>query len=191
MFKNKRGFTCLVKAFRSNPLHAMPRSRIARFSHTECRFAHSFAFTLAEVLVTVSVIGIITMLVLPNLYRTTDAKVSIAAAKKAKMDVHQVAMKVQMECPRFRCNDVDSVIKKYFPEDTTEISYYFYKNNAKKVAIDVDGNKKLDFGYQFNADGTIQEIGTGNCTFAKAAEGKTTCDQSGDFKIDANVYSKR
>lgn len=166
MFKNKKGFMRLVKAF-----------------------------TLAEVLVTVSVIGVVAMLVLPNLYRSTDARVSKAAAKKAKMEVYQVAMKVQMECPRFRCrksdDSVDDVIKKFFPEDTTEIIYYFYEDNAKKVAIDVGGNNKLDFGYQYNADGSVQEIGTGNCTFAKTVEGKTTCTQTETFKINTNVYSKR
>lgn len=52
-------FSRLENALRSNPLTALLRSRMSRLSHTEFRYAHSSAFSLAEAMVMLVVVSII------------------------------------------------------------------------------------------------------------------------------------
>ena len=53
------GFSLLEKALRSNPLTALLRSRLSRFSLPERRFACSSAFSLAETMVVMIIVAII------------------------------------------------------------------------------------------------------------------------------------
>ena len=81
----KVGFTLLVKALRSNPLTALLRSRRSRFSHTKFRncVAHSSAFTLSEVLVTLTILGIVATIVVPNLMQQYKKAQTISRLKMA------------------------------------------------------------------------------------------------------------
>ena len=63
------------------------------------------AFSLAEVMITLVIIGVISMLVVPNLLDNASQRVNIASASKADLEVHQAALRIQGECIRWRCID--------------------------------------------------------------------------------------
>ena len=69
-------FTTSCKSFRSNPLTAMLRSRLSRFSQTKFRSiaAHSYGFTLAELIITIAVLGVVSAIVIPNITQRTINK---------------------------------------------------------------------------------------------------------------------
>ena len=108
----KKGFTCLVKHFRSNPLTAMLRSRLSRFSQTKFRCAHtshtlrmqahskskdfgslcnSYGFTLAETLITLTILGIVAAITVPGLINRQQEAANKTKVKKA-MTMYEKAL---------------------------------------------------------------------------------------------------
>ena len=148
-----------------------------------------YGFSLSEVMVTLVVIGVIAMLVVPNVIDSSTSKLNITAANKAKMDVHQAAMRLQAECPRWHgCTTAQLLakFKSYLPDngDTT----YYFKNDTSGVAVDVDGGGTPDLAYTLSSDGTVEE--NSDCSVTKYKAG-TACVST---KIDTNFstnYTKR
>ncbi|MBQ7449997.1 prepilin-type N-terminal cleavage/methylation domain-containing protein [bacterium] len=63
----------------------------------------NLAFSMAEVMVTLVVIGVIALMTVPNLVDSSNQRIYQAASNKADYVVAQEALRLQTECPRFRC----------------------------------------------------------------------------------------
>ncbi len=83
-FKNKKiAFTHLVKALRSNRSSAKLTQSPSRFSLTGLRFARPSAFTLAEVLITLTVLGVIAAITIPSVIRNFQDRATLTKIKEA------------------------------------------------------------------------------------------------------------
>lgn len=117
----------------------------------------SKAFSFAEVMITLVVVGVVSLLVIPNLLDDTTAKFNATAANKANYDVNQAALILQARCPRHRaCNDDNSLEYNLsrLLNDNGDIKYKFNGNN---VIVDVDNDMTTDLHYTLHADGTVTE----------------------------------
>ena len=194
----KYGFKLSCKTFRSNHLTAMLHSRLSRFSQTKfCNsVAHSYGFTFAEVMITLVIVGIVSMLVVPNLLDSSNQKVNIAAAKKAKYEIAQASLMAQTDCIRWRCNDPAAKIQEHL-RNTKEIMYKINNkvtNDKITVLACVDGtNKTTNIAYSVTNKGTVEDIadcdvdsyeklltkGTGtNCNSSNSWANATTGDNN-------------
>ena len=116
------------------------------------------AFSFAEVMITLVIVGVVSLLVVPNLLDDSTTKFNDTAAKKARHDVYQAALMLQARCPRHRgCANITNELKALLPDrgDTK------YKFNGMGVIIDADGDGTTDLHFTLNSDGSITE--DGNC----------------------------
>ena len=166
-----KGFSLLKKHSRSNPLFAKLTQPLTRFSLPEF---HSYGFSLSEVLITLVIIGVISLLVVPNLIDNTGTKLNETAARKANYDVHQAALMLQARCPRHRvCSDGNTVndnLKALLNDSDIR-----YKFNGTQIIVDVDGDNGTDLHYTLNADGTV--AADANCSIN--TYGGTGCTTDG------------
>ena len=91
------------------------------------------AFTLAEVLITLGVIGIVAAMTLPTLISNHKNKVTISKLKKVYAEIQQTILQAENESYFFRdINDAESnhtfVEKNIFPKYSG--AQYFYSDNA-------------------------------------------------------------
>ena len=123
------GFTRLVKHFRSNPLAALLRSRMPRFSLTKF---HSYgacfaalnesasakpmtltlrrkcAFTLAEVLITLSILGVVAAITIPNVISNYQKRMTITKLQIVYADLEKAAtnMAIATGCLNVSCTNI-------------------------------------------------------------------------------------
>ena len=83
MKKNKKGFTCLVKTFRKNQSSAKHSQSPSRFLLIGHRFARPSAFTLAEVLITLSILGVVAAIMIPGTVQRVTDRQTVTAVKRA------------------------------------------------------------------------------------------------------------
>ena len=83
--KKIKCFTLSCKSFRSNLLTALLRSRMSRFSLTKFRSlaAHLYGFTLAEVLITLAILGVVAAIMIPSTMQRVTDRQTVAAVKRA------------------------------------------------------------------------------------------------------------
>lgn len=67
----------------------------------------NLAFSMAEVMITLVIIGAIAVLTVPGLVDSSNKRVNDAATAKADYVASQAALRLQAECPRLRCFDVN------------------------------------------------------------------------------------
>ena len=65
----------------------------------------NLAFSMAEVMITLVIIGAIAVLTVPGLVDSSNKRVNDAATAKADYVASQAALRLQAECPRLRCFD--------------------------------------------------------------------------------------
>lgn len=136
----------------------------------------NFGFTLAEVMITLSIIGIVALIVVPNFIDSSSKNLNIAAARKAEYEVTQAALKSQAECYRWRCTNANPVtlISNYL-RNTDEIQYvlsaYDAANDKVTVHVNVDGDTTWDLIYNINSTATVTPIQTCTLAIYEAATG--------------------
>lgn len=137
------------------------------------------AFSFAEVMITLVIIGIVSMLVIPNLLDNSTNRVNETAANKAKYDISQAALRLQAECPRLRCNDADVRLNALLPSDG-QIKYIIARDgNSFYIFTDVDEDKNMDTAYTIDNAGLV----TDKCSAKDYIDGKTCNDN------DVNGYT--
>ena len=151
-------------------------------------------FSLSEVLITLVIIGVISLLVVPNLIDNTGTQYNKAAANKANYDVHQAALMLQTICPRLRnCptgTTVNDNIKQILPDSGDSIKYKF-NNAGTQIIVDVDGDNKTDLHYTLNADGSVTD--DNNCNIDLYGNDGCTAADVTDFEnggSPANTYTR-
>ena len=150
-----------------------------------------YGFSFAEVMITLVVIGVIAMVVVPNLLDNTTQRVNLASASKADLEVHQAALRIQGECIRWRCEG--TVVRR---EDGSEITIHVYdllanylRNNGEnlqykiqvgngntlKVLVNVENDNSTNVAYDLNSDGTVSAV----CSLRSYKEGQSVCNTAG------------
>ena len=95
--KNKDGFTCLVKAFRKNQSSAKHSQSPSRFLLTGHRFACPSAFTLAEVLITLSILGVVAAISIPNIIQNYQKQATVSRLKIAYSIIDRLTQQSYIE----------------------------------------------------------------------------------------------
>ena len=90
--KNK-GFTRLVKPFRSDldsPVSpsAQSSSQSSQTKYRNC-VAHSYGFTLAETLITLTILGVVAAILIPNIINHYQEKVTVVKLKKVYVELQR------------------------------------------------------------------------------------------------------
>lgn len=188
-------FTLSCKSFRSNPLTALLRSRLSRFSQTKFRSlaAHSCGFTLAEVLITLSILGIVAAISVPNIIQQYQKRLTITKLQKAyaNLEIAATNLSISTGCigRDFACTNLSSITdndefqKKFFELSgmNTQKLYRFlsYKRGAAPLSCLNSGSKCTgETGTLYNIDfyGSKDNIG-----YAVKKEWVKTFDQWGYF----------
>ena len=81
--KNKKGFTLSYKSFAQKQVLAKLKQLPSRFLLTGLRCARPSAFTLAEVLITLSILGVVAAITIPNITRGFQDRAQITGLKRA------------------------------------------------------------------------------------------------------------
>ena len=63
----------------------------------------NLAFSMAEVMITLVILGVIAVLTVPGLVDSANKRINEAAESKADYVIGQGALRLQAECPRLRC----------------------------------------------------------------------------------------
>ena len=123
-----------------------------------------YGFTFAEVMITLVIIGVVSMLVVPALLDSSNQKLNAAAAKKARYEISQAAMLVQTECIRWRnCDTAVPTLLRQHLKNNEEIKYkiqnpYPWDNSTSlTILASVDGDSVTDIEYTVNNTGGIAE----------------------------------
>ena len=139
-------------------------------------------FSFAEIMISLVVVGIISMLVIPNLLDNSTNRTNVTAAAKARYDVGQAAMQLQTECPRFRCNDPAARLLRLL-NNSGSIRYiasssYVDGDNERivEVLIDVDEDDTTDLSVAVTQAGGIKDIAS--CSYETYENGAGCTDNS-------------
>ena len=90
----------------------------------------NLAFSMAEVMITLVILGVIAVLTVPGLVDSANKRINEAAQSKADYVVGQAALRLQAECPRLRsCADGSTV-----------------QNKLSSLLQSVKANEKLTYG---------------------------------------------
>ena len=148
-----------------------------------------YGFTFAEVMITLVIIGIVSLLVVPALLDSSNQRLNAAAAKKAKYEMSQAAMLVQTECMRWRkcpIEDNPSAQIASHLRDTDEIQYRI-KNYTDE--IDFNGVDETGIKVIANVDGPVANADTDICYFItdKGALRELTGCRVEDYTSDAGT----
>ena len=138
-----KGFTLSCKSFRSNPLTALLCSRLSRFSLTKfrSRAAHVYGFTLAEVLITLSILGVVAAIAIPNIINNYQKQATVSRLKMAYSMLDRLTQQSYIEngYPPNEGNGYDIYNNFY--------NYYGkYLNIAKDCGIFAHSNKTKNYG---------------------------------------------
>lgn len=140
---------------------------------------YNSGFSFVEVMIALVVVGVISMLVIPNLLDSSSTRLNTAAAEKSRLDISQAAMMIQTECPRWRCDNADPAnqnrVAAMFAARLRNNGVVSYKiqiaatagnPNTRIVMVDVDADGQTDLEYVLGADGSVSDYTTGgaNCT---------------------------
>ena len=125
-------------------------------------------FSLSEVIITLVVVGVISLLVVPNLIDTTTTRYNETSLNKARFEIRQAALLLQARCPRHRtCSDGQTPIQNIIngrvlqSKGNNGISYRVRNNivnNHIEIIVDVDGNGTTDIQFNLENDGAINEV---------------------------------
>ena len=70
----------------------------------------NLAFSMAEVMITLVILGVIAVLTVPGLVDSANKRINEAAESKADYVIGQGALRLQAECPRLRCSDPQATL---------------------------------------------------------------------------------
>lgn len=70
----------------------------------------NLAFSMAEVMITLVILGVIAVLTVPGLVDSANKRINEAAQSKADYVVGQAALRLQAECPRLRCDNPQTTL---------------------------------------------------------------------------------
>ena len=142
-------------------------------------------FSFAEIMISLVVVGVISMLVIPNLLDSSTNRTNVTAAAKARYDVGQASMRLQAECPRFRCADPSASMRDLI-RNSGAIHFSVsnvYTDSAGdsviEILADVDEDGTTDLSVAATQSGGIKDIA--NCSY-NTYENGTGC-------TDANIQS--
>ena len=175
-FAMTRGFTHLVKALRKNQSSAKLMQPPSRFLLTGLRCARPSAFTLAEVLITLSILGIVAAISVPNIIQQYQKRLTITKLQKAYATLENAAtnLAVNTGCVGrdFACTNLSSITdnddfqKKFFElsgMNTQKLGRFLsYKRGAAPLSCLNSGSKcNGGTGTLFNIDfyGSKDNIG--------------------------------
>ena len=152
-------------------------------------------FSFAEIMISLVVVGIISMLVIPNLLDDSTNRTNETAASKAKYDVSQAAMRLQADCPRYRgCGDGEALSTRLrgYLNPNSSINYVVgrlddpsgvevpqiadYEGPVFEVLVDVDDDDKTDISIFLSKDGTVLE--NNNCNLNMYLNGNACNDNA-------------
>ncbi len=157
----------------------------------------NLAFSMAEVMITLVILGVIAVLTVPGLVDSANKRINEAAASKADYVIGQAALRLQAECPRLRsCADGNSAPQNLarLLESVKANEKLTYKVSAKTdnnnifVLVTIEGD---DVPILFKVDnvgkGAIAEnsdISTANGLKIYDSNSTNFLPTSGDNKID-------
>lgn len=127
----------------------------------------SWAFTLAEVLITIGIIGVVTAMTMPALVNQTNRKQDAAKIKKFYSTMSQAVLLAENEYGSAEDWSVNSAIRDdegnitdYQPDAVLEFFNKYFAPNIKTVSIgkDTGGTANVIF-----ADGSVVYLTQGNC----------------------------
>ena len=118
------------------------------------------AFTMAEVLIVLSLLGVVAVLTIPAFTNNTSQRVTITNAQKAEYDINQLALRLQAECPRHRCSNKDN-----------KINNLLSNMNSSKMTVKLNGSTSADLEYTLNSNGSVtataDKYTSGGCSNTK------------------------
>ena len=106
----------------------------------------NLAFSMAEVMITLVILGVIAVLTVPGLVDSANKRINEAAASKADYVVGQAALRLQAECPRLRCSDAQTRLSnllesvKANEKLTYGVSEYDSTNKKIYVVVVIEGD---------------------------------------------------
>ena len=140
-------------------------------------------FSFAEIMISLVVVGIISMLVIPNLLDNSTNRTNVTAAAKARYDIGQASMRLQTECPRFRCRAQTASQHMQDLLQNTGTLHYSVSNqyndgtdNIIEVLVDVDEDEATDLSVAATQSGGIKDIA--NCSYETYENGAGCTDQN-------------
>ena len=131
------------------------------------------AFTMAEVLIVLSLLGVVAVLTIPAFTNNTSQRVTITNAQKAEYDINQLALRLQAECPRHRCSNKDNKINNLLsnmnksPKDVK----IEWDSDSSKMTVKLNGSTSADLEYTLNSNGSVtataDKYTSGGCSNTK------------------------
>ena len=116
------------------------------------------AFTLAEVLIVLSLIGVVAVLTIPAFTNNTSQRVTITNAQKAEYDINQLALRLQTECPRLRCSDKNDKITNLLSKmnkSPKDVKLEWDETN-EKMTVKLNGSTNADLEYTLESNGQVK-----------------------------------
>ena len=159
------------------------------------------AFTLAEVLLSMTIIGVIAALTIPSLKRSTDSKEFVASAQKAYAAISQTTTLLETEngpLQFWKWKDdsaiVDMYVKKMNTVENCKKNGGCFKDGYETYALNSATSTNYNQGsaYTFaTADGMVwiyEKVGTYDRTSRKCngSEGSYIKNTCGVFRVDTN-----
>ncbi len=146
-----------------------------------------YGFSFAEVMITLVIIGVVSMLVVPALLDNTTQRINNTAASKADLEVHQAALRVQGECIRWRCIDttvnpevhVYTMLANYLRNNGEHLQYKIENDDVTeatgiRVLVNVENADATNLAYKLLPDGSV----TVACSLDNYKRG-TACNADG------------
>ena len=128
------------------------------------------AFTQAEILTVVVILGIVALITIPSVIDSTQKRLQETTKRKAEYLVSQIALQLQAECPRHRCTDSRDVaahLRDLLPKSNSELSFSL---EDEQIKVTINGIRKLEAEYTLDSNGSFLCLGDGCCEEADAEE---------------------
>lgn len=97
------------------------------------------AFSMAEVMITLVILGVVAILTVPGLVDSANKRINDAAASKADYVIGQAALRLQAECPRLRCTNVQdkllSLLQSVKANEKLTYGVSAYDSTNKKIYV--------------------------------------------------------
>ena len=150
---------------------------------------YKLGFSFAEIMISLVVVGVISMLVIPNLLDNSTNRTNVAAAAKARYDVGQASLRLQAECPRFRCDDASASMRDLIRNSgairfSVSDVYNDGTDDIIEVLIDVDEDDATDLSVAATQAGGIKDIP--NCSYETYENGAGCTDEAISSMVTGN-----